>query len=186
MPTLDSADRTCLTDEQLAFFKVNGFLLLRGALDLELCALACDRLWAALPAGCGIRREDPQTHIGPFSEQDTELAERHHRRGYRWQLREIATEPLLTDLVYSALLCTVAEQLLGPGALRPPVIAGVPAGGNGFDWTDRPVDLAQEVTGVRGIYCTLPYGDRAEEPDSPHIDGHPFHLGMVGLIDDVP
>ena len=40
---------------------------------------------------------------------------------------------------------------------------------------------------VRGIYCTLPYGDRPEDNLSGvSVDAHPFHLGAVGYIDDVP
>ena len=40
--------------------------------------------------------------------------------------------------------------------------------------------------GIRGIYCTLPYGDEPEKPTTCHVDGHPFHLGVVGYIDHVP
>jgi len=32
----------------------------------------------------------------------------------------------------------------------------------------------------------LPYGDKAREPDLCHTDGHPFNLGIVGLLGDVP
>ena len=39
---------------------------------------------------------------------------------------------------------------------------------------------------IRGIYCTLPYGDHPPQTLGCHTDGHPFHLGVVGYIDDVP
>jgi ectoine hydroxylase-related dioxygenase (phytanoyl-CoA dioxygenase family) len=42
-----------------------------------------------------------------------------------------------------------------------------------------------EPDGVRGIYCTLPYRDHEGGPDRCHVDAHPFHLGVVGYIDDV-
>ena len=175
-----------LNPEEIAFFKDNGYLLLRGVLDLDLCAQARDQLWSALPDTCALKRDDPATHIGPFAEADTSLDAQHYRSGYRWQLREIGTEALMINLVYSESMCTIAEQLLGEGTLRRPVINGTPMGIHGFAWPDGPVDPAHDVQGIRGIYCTLPYGDQPKKHDHLHTDGHPFHLGMVGLIDDVP
>ena len=32
-----------------------------------------------------------------------------------------------------------------------------------------------EPENVRGIYCTLPYGDHEGRPDNCHVDAHPFH-----------
>ena len=69
--------------------------------------------------------------------------------------------------------------------LRRPIVDGVPVGGDGFDWGEGRGDLSMDATGVRGIYCTLPYGDRAPEPDGIHVDAHPFHIGMVALLEDV-
>jgi ectoine hydroxylase-related dioxygenase (phytanoyl-CoA dioxygenase family) len=43
-----------------------------------------------------------------------------------------------------------------------------------------------EPQGIRGIYCTLPYGEHPIPPLTCHCDAHPFHLGVVGYIDDVP
>ena len=54
-----------LTPEQVAFFKDNGYLLLPGALDLELCAWARARLWETLPPEVALQRDDPATHVGP-------------------------------------------------------------------------------------------------------------------------
>ena len=39
---------------------------------------------------------------------------------------------------------------------------------------------------VRGIYCTLPYGDVERKPRSLHVDAHPFNFAVVGYIDHVP
>ena len=155
-----------LTSEQIAFFKDNGYLLLPGALDVDLCTWARDRLWEALPTDCSLRRHEPQTHVGPFSTADINKDLEHRREGFKWQLRSIRTDPKFIQLIYSPKLCAVAEQLLGKNNVRQPV--------------------AGELPGVRGIYCTLPYGDQAREPDEAHTDAHPFHFGAVGLIHDVP
>lgn len=47
-------------------------------------------------------------------------------------------------------------------------------------------DDLQEATKVRGIYCVFPEGDAPKRPPYCHVDQHPFHLGVVGYIDEVP
>ncbi len=174
-----------LNQDQLGFFKDNGYLRLQGMLDLEQCALARDRMWATLPDGFRMRRDDPTTHIGPFRENETRDDPMHMRTGFRWQVREFGTEPLLINLVFTTKLRAVAEQLLGEGTLRAPTIGGMPMGSKGTAWPGGPVDPAINQ-GARGIYNTLPYGSRERERDYAHTDGHPFQLGLVGLIHDVP
>lgn len=175
-----------LTSEQVTFFKEQGYLILRGAMDPSLCAAARDRLWDCLPAGSMLVRDDPSTHIGPFPESETTTADQLNlRSGFRWQVRSVGTEAAMIDLAYSPDLMEVAEQLLGPGSLRQPIVDGTPMGTMGPAWPGGPTDPAQVSEGIRGIYCTLPYGDRPHEPEHPHTDGHPLHLGLVGLIDDV-
>ena len=93
-----------LTTEQLGFFKDNGYLIVAGVMDRQLCAKARDRLWASLPATSKIQRNDPTTHIGPFDSRDATTDHRDLRQGYRWQLRSVGTEPLLIDLVFSPTL----------------------------------------------------------------------------------
>jgi len=175
-----------LSGEQLAFFKHNGYLIVRGGMDPQLCAEVQDRMWRDLPADVGLKRDDPATHKGPFSAADRQMDALHLRDGYRWQQRELGTERLLLDLVYNTTLCSIAEQLLGAGTLRPPVEGGTPMGTHGPAWPGGPVDPAHGTEGVRGVYCTLPYGDKPREPDFCHTDGHPFNLGIVGLLSDVP
>ncbi|MCZ6890372.1 MAG: phytanoyl-CoA dioxygenase family protein [Gammaproteobacteria bacterium] len=175
-----------LSTEQIAFFKDNGYLIVPRVLDPDLCAGALDRMWAALPPGVAIERDDPSTHVGPFPESDRSTDSLHIRDGYRWQVRDLGTEPLMIDLVYCQTLVEIAEQLLGAGSLRPPTVGGSPMGSQGPAWPGGPVDPALDVDGVRGLYGTLPYGDVPREPDRCHTDGHPFNLGIVGLIDDVP
>jgi hypothetical protein len=174
-----------LTTEQLGFFKDNGYLIVAGVMDRQLCAKARDRLWDSLPATSKIKRNDPTTHIGPFDKRDVKTDHLDLRQEYRWQLRSVGTEPLLIDLVFSPTLQAIATQLLGANMLQPPQVGGRPMGTHGAAWPGGPVDPADNQ-GARGIYATLPYGDRPRETDRCHTDGHPFNLGMVGLIDAVP
>ncbi len=175
-----------LSDEHLAFFKINGYLLLPGVLDARLCARARDRLWASLPQSSRIKRDDPSTYVGPFDAADASADSTDLRQDYRWQVRVAGTEQLLIKLVFSDVLQAIAEQLLGAGGLREPTVGGTPMGSHGPAWPGGPVDPALDNDGARGIYATLPYGDKPRQPDSCHTDGHPFNLGLVGLIDDVP
>ncbi len=176
-----------LSSDQIASFKDAGFLVLKGMLDPALCERALDRLWAALPAGSRMLRDDPSTHVGPFPADEESRHPLHIRAGYLWQLRECGTEPLLIELAYSPKLLAVAEQLLGEGMLATPTVGGSPMGSAGPAWPGGPTDPAI-TDGIRGIYCTRPYADedRVSVRDRGHTDGHPFHLGLVGLLADVP
>ena len=146
-----------LTREQIAFFKDNGYLILKNALDVQSCAGAQDRMWAELPENCRLKRDDPATHIGPFADEDVQDDALHMRKDFRWQIRQFGTEQWLVDLVYTKDLIEVAEQLLGEGLIEPPIVGGKPMGSDGPAWPGGPVDPAVNE-GVRGIYCTLPYG----------------------------
>ena len=177
-----------LTNEQIAFFKDAGYLILKDMLDPRLCEQALDRLWTALPAESRMRRDDPATHVGPFPPDEESHDPLHIRAGYLWQLRECGTEPLLLDLTHNAKMLAAAEQLLGEGMLASPTLNGVPMGSEGAAWPGGPTDPAI-TDGIRGIYCTRPYDEaahRERKPDRCHTDGHPFHLGVVGLLADVP
>lgn len=176
-----------LSSEQIATFKDVGFLRIKGMLDPALCERALDRLWAALPAKSRMRRDDASTHVGPFPADEESRDPLHIRAGYLWQLRECGTEPLLLDLAYSAKVRAVAEQLLGEGMLAEPTVGGRPMGCVGPAWPGGPTDPAI-TDGIRGIYCTRPYADEDRDAvhDRGHTDGHPFHLGLVGLLADVP
>ena len=171
-----------LSSEHISFFKDNGYLILKGILDKDLCAKAQDRMWSALPSDSSLVREDPQTYHGRFPESETSHDPLHIRDGYRWQLRECGTEQLLIDLVYNDQLCAIAEQLLGKDMLTPPIVGEEPMGSRGPAWPGGPTDPATGF-GIRGIYFTRPRSERAD--DDAHTDGHPFNLGLVGLIDDV-
>ncbi len=174
-----------LNAEQIAFFKANGYLLVPGAMDRELCAKVRDLMWAALPAASSLDREDTASHIGPFPEEERSTDSLHLRDGYRWLNRHLGVSQEVIDLIYSPSICAMAEQLLG-APLRQAVAGGTPMGSRGPAWPGGPTDPALGTEGARGVYCTLPYGDRPREPDACHTDGHPFQLGVVGLLDDTP
>ena len=174
-----------LTAEQISFFKDNGYLLLKNVLDLAQCEAVMDRVWDSLPDTNHLKKNDPSTHTGPFAPDEEQDSSLNLRMGYRWQVREFSTEPQLLDLVFSEKLVGVAEQLLGEDMVEAPVPYGKPMGHAGPAWPGGPVDPAN-TQGIRGVYCTLPYGDRPKEPDASHTDGHPFNLGIVGLLADVP
>jgi hypothetical protein len=174
-----------LNAEQIAFFKTNGYLLVPGAMDLNLCARVRELMWAALPADASLRRDDPATHRGPFPETERNTDSLHVRDGYRWLNRTLGVTREVIELIYSESICAMAEQLLG-APLRQAVVDGQPMGSQGTAWPGGPTDPALGTEGARGVYCTLPYGDRPREPDACHTDGHPFQLGVVGLIDNTP
>ncbi len=174
-----------LTTEQIGFFKTNGYLLVPGAMDLTLCAQTREEMWAALPQDSNLKQSDPSTHLGPFPTVDQSEDTRHIREGYRWLNRNLGVSQTVIDLIYSDAICGMAEQLLG-GSLRQAVVDGMPMGSCGPAWPGGPIDPALANDGARGVYCTLPYGDRPREADACHTDGHPFQLGVVGLLDDIP
>jgi hypothetical protein len=174
-----------LRTEQIAFFKTNGYLLVPGAMDTALCARVRDLMWAALPDDTSLLRDDARSHVGPFPEAERSTDSLHVREGYRWLNRTLGVSPEVVDLIYSEEICAMAEQLLG-SPLRQAVVNGTPMGSQGPVWPGGPTDPALGTEGARGVYCTLPYGDRPRERDACHTDGHPFQLGVVGLIDDTP
>ncbi len=174
-----------LNPEQIGFFKTNGYLLVPQAMDPALCAQAREEMWTALPRDAQLDRDDAASHVGPFVDADRSEDSLHVRDGYRWLNRTLGVSQTVIDLIYSASICAMAEQLLG-GPLRQAQAGGVPMGSEGPVWPGGPTDPAQGTEGARGVYCTLPYGDKPREADACHTDGHPFMLGVVGLIDDTP
>ena len=113
-----------LTEDLLAFFKENGYLILPKVLDLELCKEAQDRLWSTLPKESKLKKEDPSTHIGPFEETDIQEDVTNLRIGFKWQVRFVGTDKLIIDLVFSDTLKDIAEQLLGKESLVVPKVGG--------------------------------------------------------------
>lgn len=149
-----------LTTDELRFFKRNGYLIKRNILNPELTERARARLWDGAPKGR--TRDDPSTWVGPWAKEEENDEGSNHRRGFRWTFREPGDEEWMVRLLATEpKIWSMAEQMLGAGQLVQP---------------ER----------IRGIYCTLPYGDHPPQELNCHTDGHPFHLGVVGYIDDVP
>lgn len=174
-----------LNQEQIAFFKAQGYLLVPGAMDTQLCARVREMMWQALPAESSRVRENPDSHVGPFAEHERSEDSLHVREGYRWLNRQLGVTQEVIELIYADDICAMAGQLLG-GELRQAIVQGTPMGSQGPAWPGGPTDPALANEGARGVYCTLPYGDVPRQPDACHTDGHPFQLGVVGLLDDTP
>jgi len=146
-----------LTEDEIEFFRENGYLIKRGLLDPELMARARESLWENPPGQ--LDRDDPATWIGPFRETSDDRDSLYS--GFNWKYRRRGGEEWMIKLLAkNSSVWAIAEQLVGEGAL-------------------------QEPERVRGIYCMMPEGDLPEWPYRCHVDAHPFHLGVVGYIDDV-
>lgn len=164
-----------LSAAQLAQFARDGVLMLRGALDPELCRVARDRLWSCAPPQGRVLRDSPETWVGPWREEEEEYMVtgsrlesakgKAVRAGFDWQVRHVAKEELLMDLVPHRMM-PVAEQLLGPGTVAEP-------------------------TGTRGFYCYLPRPasiSRESDAANAHVDGwvNRVRVEAIGYFDDVP
>lgn len=147
------------TFEELAEFRSQGYIVKRKVLCPKLMQRTRDILWRGAPQGrCP---EDPGSWVGPFREEEESTDRGNIRRGFRWLYREPAADPALLDLLpRNPVVWAVAEQLLGVGNVVEP-------------------------KAVRGIYCTLPFGDFPVPEFIPHTDDIAMSLGTVGYIEDV-
>jgi hypothetical protein len=155
MSTLDVKQVNTLSASQIDQFKRDGFLVLPGVLDPELCRLAREDMWETIQTDLPrLRRDDPATWY-PIT--DAEGAELKARRpegggdpyfggsGHRFYIRNGA-EDLALNLAPRA-LWDVAEQLLGAGTVVRP---------NGMDedgMTTGPCYLSDDV--VNGLVTHL-------------------------------
>lgn len=146
-----------LSSEQIDFFRENGYLIVRNVLDSDLMAQARESLWAN--GLTGLDRNDPSTWVGPF--ERTEDDQNNVRHDYTWKYRAQGQDEFMLRLLpKDPSVWAMAKQLLGENQI-------------------------QEPERARGIYCMMPEGERPAWPYSCHVDRHPFHLGVVGYIDDV-
>ena len=163
-----------LTQEEISFFKREGYLFKRGVMDPELMARARERLWKGAPPR--MKRDDPSTWMGPFRADEEDEGPGNRRIGYMWKYCEPRSEEWIVRM--SAADPTIlgwTEQLLGEGE----------------------VELPERI---RGIYCRLPMSEEPEEPIGCHCDAFaPDKLdtetvirlmaprvGFVGLIAPIP
>lgn len=163
-----------LTEDEIRFFKREGYLFKRGVMDPELMGRARDRIWEGAPAR--MKRDDPSTWMGPFRPDEEDEGPENRCKGHMWKYRDpCAEEWILRMSVADARIWSWTEQLLGPGEVRPP---------------ER----------IRGIYCRLPMTEEPEEPLGCHCDAfNPEkvgevppetilkpRLGLIGLIAPIP
>ena len=153
--------RRVLSAEELRFFRTEGYLVIPSLMDPALCAAARDRLWEQNESS-RLRRDEPSSWVGPLPACDENDEEGDYRRGYRWQLRSCAGEPLFMDLLPRT-CWAIAEQLLGVGACT------YPRGGDpGAKPMPAPLTpFAPSGARTRGIYCTLPRTGAAAETEQP-------------------
>ena len=163
-----------LTEQEIAFFKREGYLFKRGVMDPELMARARDRLWVG--AHPRMKRDDPNTWIGPFRPKEENEGPENTRKGHAWLYRDLCKEEsILRMSTADAKIWNWTEQLLGPGEVQPP---------------ER----------IRGIYCRLPMAEEPKEPVRCHCDAFnpekvgevPVkrilkpRLGLIGLVAAIP
>ena len=118
-PTVRQVPR--LTVSQIAQFKREGFLVLPGVVDPELCRQARDQMWDTIAEyRPSMKRDDPSTWR-PFTEEESESYQGPADGGqpyfsgkkHRMTLRNGA-EDLLLDIGARS-VWDIAEQLLGKG-----------------------------------------------------------------------
>ena len=160
-PTVAQAPR--LTTDQIAQFKRDGFVVLPGVVDPEICRQARDQMWDTIAANRpSMRRDDPSTWI-PISDEEHEGFTREETGGdpyfggggNRFFIRNGA-EDLLLD-IGARVVWDVAEQLLGEGEVVWP--AGLDATGH----TTGPCFLTEDA--VKGMESHL--GDKTREWTGP-------------------
>ena len=171
-----------LDGEELSFFKHYGYLIKKQVISAQSCQILCDQLWETAPKHLdrknpGTWRPIPSEHGSPdpiLSLNDT-----------KWQYRGAGTTIEQLSVMKDPQIMHWAEQMLGQGQIREPIENGKPMGSWGTAWPGGPVD-PQLGEGTRGIYATLPKKASSTQADLLHTDGHPFHLGVVCLLDDCP
>ena len=160
-PTVAQAPR--LTTDQIAQFKREGFLVLPGVVDPELCRQARDQMWDTIAQHRpSMRRDDPSTWT-PISDEEHESYTREETGGdayfggggNRYYIRNGA-EDLLLD-IGARVVWDVAEQLLGEGEVVYPT--GLDATGH----TTGPCFLTEDA--VKGMESHL--GDKTREWTGP-------------------
>ena len=142
-----------LTEAELLAFREEGFVIKHNALDPELMAKARDLLWESAPPS--LRRDDPETWIGPIKTEDEGIMLMRdgvptripagmihgtatvNQSGFSWRCRTAGAERSILDMTARD-LWDVAEQLLGVGEVVEPIgeILGEMLAHTGEDATD--------------------------------------------------
>jgi hypothetical protein len=144
-------------DVDLARFRRDGFIVLRGVLDRGGVAAARARLWGCLPPR--FRPDDARTWRGAVEDESgsIDLFERRGRVKLRGALR---SDPRLLDLLpHDPTIRAAVAALMAPHAVATPVT-------------------------VRGIYLTFPMPELSQAHG--HVDLHDYAVGAVAYLDEVP
>jgi hypothetical protein len=148
-----------LSDAEVSQFKHDGFLAKRGIIEQNYCATARERLWDDPPPS--LRKDDPNSWIGPIKPNEVSEDPDNFKKDYRWMYRKVGSEDwIVQGLPWHPFVQSTANQLLGKDR---------------FTQRDR----------VRGIYCTLPRLKTDSQPRYMHIDDGQFTLGFVCYVDTV-
>ena len=145
-----------LSNEEISFFKREGYLFKRGVMDPILMAKARDALWAAAPTR--LKRDDPYSWNGPFRADEEDDSPENRCSGYTWKFRAVSSQDWMVRLAATdKTIWTWVEQLLGEGTVVRP---------------ER----------IRGIYCRLPETKESKKKTLQcHVDA--FDPQKVGEID---
>lgn len=145
-----------LDAKKIAFFKANGYLILRDAIPAEDIHCANEMLWELLPPN--FERSKPETWTGEVTDccKTQDLEKRRGRVKYRnclWNNKRIY------DIVASNTMIREAiGQLIG--------------------------DFA-EPERIRGLYPTFPTRSPKPGAYPGHADKHIFQVGVIGYLSDV-
>ncbi len=150
-PTVPPVDR--LTPSQIAQFKRDGFVVLPGVIDPELCRQAHDQMWDTIAEyRPSMKRDDPSTWL-PFTEEEQASYKRpegggdpYFSGGERGFTIRNGTDELLIDIGARS-VWNIAEQMLGEGEVVWP--AGLDASGH----TTGPCLMTEDT--VRGMSVHL-------------------------------
>ena len=160
VPIVSQVDR--LTTRQIAQFKRDGFLVLPGVIDPELCRQARDQMWDTIAEyRPSMKRDDPSTWR-PFTEEESESYQGPADGGqpyfsgkkHRMTLRNGA-EDLLLDIGARS-VWNIAEQLLGKDEVVWP--GGLDASGH----TTGPCLMTQDIVDGMAVHLGSTSGDWTE------------------------
>src|SRR5690606_1362252 len=144
-----------LTDDEILHFVRYGFVVKRGVMSPELCAVARGRLWAGNTSS-HLRRDDTQTWVSGLPKEDcvSTIDGLNDRSERGWRLRELSGDEALIDMMPRRVFPWL-EQLLGEGEVVEPTPTSTP---------DDPDPRGTRLRGwpvwggheLRGVYCVLP------------------------------
>ncbi len=171
---MDQGSCSCLSNDEIEFFKTNGFLVKKRLLNESLVVQALDRSWnyllenIPLVAGENLRRDDSQTWVSPKWEAMPppdkcgfyQGRQRSVYQGSTVKLHDLGSSKFLVDLLPNCKeVRSIAARLLG-----------------------EPVRASRRT---RGVYASFPCALTSEKL-GPHSDQVCQQLNVCTYLDDVP